>query len=81
MDADVDGEFVFAGGGLEALDEGAAARGADGGDGFGGVGCDVIGCFGEEEGLGVKALGLSQDWMTLVCMYTGVLRRGGIGNR
>lgn len=56
MDADVDGEFVFAGGSLEALDEGAAARGADRGDGFGGVGRDVIGCFGEEEGLGVKAL-------------------------
>lgn len=76
MDADVDGEVVFAGGGLEALDEGAAARGLDRGDGFGGVGRDVIGCFGEEEGLGVKALGLSQDWSTLVWIL--VFRKGGL---
>ena len=76
VDADVDGEVVFAGGGLEALDEGAAACGMDRGDGFGGGGRDVIGCFGEEEGLGVKALGLSQDWIT-ICMYLYWSSEGG----
>ncbi len=75
VDADVDGEVVFAGGGLEALDEGAAACGTDRGDGFGGGGRDVIGCFGEEEGLGFVGL-WSQSELEYACMDTGVQGRG-----
>ena len=51
MDADVDGEVGFTGGFLETEDEGAVGGGADEGDGFGGGGGYVVGCFGEEEGL------------------------------
>ena len=51
MDADVDGEVGFAGGGAETEDEGAGGGGEGEGDGFGGGGGYVVGCFGEEEGL------------------------------
>lgn len=51
MDADVYSQGIGAGCGDEALDEGGGGRGLAEGEGLGGGGGNVVGCFGEEEGL------------------------------
>jgi len=51
VDADVDGQAVLAGFFAQAEDEGGFTCGLAEGDGFGGRAADVVGCFGEEQGL------------------------------
>ena len=49
--ADGDGEGVGFGFGAETEEEGGFVGGLAEGEGFRGRGADVVGCFGEEEGL------------------------------
>jgi hypothetical protein len=72
--ADAEGEVVRAGGGLDAFDEGGGRKRLAEGEGFAGARRDVVGCFGEEEGLGAGGGGFSDE---LLALGEVVLEGGG----